>query len=122
MLKLTYTENSFSLEFLNESLETWVNTRVILALRSGTNIHIESTTAAFLLPADSRAMADLENVAKKNIVELCRCDVDSVEVTLKGYWVTSDATSETGIFVTELSKSAELLVDKLWKSDRCCRV
>lgn len=120
MLKLTYTENSFSLEHLNESLEDWVNTRVILALRVATNIHIEPSTASFLLPADVCHLTDLEKVAKENFVELYRCDAESVEVVLKGIWLTSDAQSEAGIFVTALSKSAELLLQQLSKREQLC--
>ncbi len=117
MLKLTYTENSFSLEMLNESLENWVNTRVILALRSHTKIYIEPSTAAFLLPADLSHLAD---VAQEHVVQLCPCDADLVEVILKGTWVTSDAESETGIFITALSKSAELLLHNLSQTEQFC--
>ncbi|WP_193196892.1 alr0857 family protein [Nostoc sp. MG11] len=117
MLKLTYTENSFSLEMLNESLEDWVNTRVILALRSHTKIYIEPSTAAFLLPGNLPHLAD---VAQENIVELCSCDADLVEVILKGTWLTSDTDNEVGIFVTALSKSAELLLNQLSQSEQFC--
>jgi hypothetical protein len=117
MLKLTYTENSFSLELLNESLEDWVNTRVLLAVRSRTNIYIEPSTAAFLLPADLSHLAD---VAQGNIVKLCLCDTDSVEVILQGTWLTSDTESETGIFVTALDESAELLIYQLSQSKQFC--
>jgi hypothetical protein len=117
MLKLTYTENDFSLEYLNKSLEDWIETRVILALRSATNIHIESSTAAFLLPADLFNLANLEKLVKQNatenIVEICRCDAEYVEVILKGTWLTSNLKSHTGIFVTTLSLSVELLLQQL---------
>jgi hypothetical protein len=117
MLKLTYTENDFSLEYLNKSLEDWIETRVILALRSTTNIHIESSTAAFLLSADLFNLANFEKVVKENatenIVEICRCDAEYVEVILKGTWLTSNLKSHTGIFVTTLSLSVELLLQQL---------
>ncbi|MBE9035762.1 alr0857 family protein [aff. Roholtiella sp. LEGE 12411] len=119
MLKLTYTENSFSLEILNESLENWVNTRVILALRSHTKIYIEPSTATFLLPANLPYLAD---VAQEHVVQLCSCDADSVEVILKGTWLTSDADSEVGIFVTALSESAELLLNHLSQSEQFCQL
>lgn len=121
MLKLTYTENSFSLERLNESLEDWVNTRVVLALRVATNIHLEPGTASFLLPANVSRLGDFEKVAKENFVELCRCDAESVEVVLKGIWLTSDTESEAGVFVTALSKSAELLLQQLSQCERFCK-
>ncbi|WP_341526824.1 alr0857 family protein [Nostoc sp. UHCC 0302] len=117
MLKLTYTENSFSLELLNESLEDWVNTRVLLALRSRTNIYIEPSTAAFLLSAD---LSHLANLAQGNIVKLSLCDTDSVEVILQGTWLTSDTESETGIFVTALNESTELLLYQLSQTKQFC--
>jgi hypothetical protein len=117
MLKLTYTENDFSLERLNESLQDWIENRVILALRSATNLHIESSTAAFLLSSESLHLVNLQKVANENanenIVEICRCDGEYVEVILKGTWLTSHAESNTGIFVTVLSSSVELLFQQL---------
>ena len=52
MLKLTYTNNSFYLECLTQSLEEWVAQRVILALRVSQTLRIEPTTASFMLPLD----------------------------------------------------------------------
>lgn len=40
MLKLTYTETSFHLECLTQSLEEWVAQRVILALRVGQSLYV----------------------------------------------------------------------------------
>ncbi|MDZ7957587.1 MAG: hypothetical protein RMY34_06720 [Aulosira sp. DedQUE10] len=120
MLKLTYTENSFSLEHLEASLETWVNQRVMLALHSATNIYIESSQAAFLLPSELSALADLEKLNQANILELCPCDADAVEVTLKGTWITSEKESAAGVFITSLSKSAELLLERLAQTEQFC--
>ncbi|MBW4643831.1 MAG: hypothetical protein KME23_12725 [Goleter apudmare HA4340-LM2] len=120
MLKLTYTENSFSLELINESWETWVNTRVVLALTAGTHLCMKTSTAAFLLPAQSSHLAELEKLAPENMIEICTCDASTVEVILKGIWLTSDSHSESGVFVTSLSKSAEFLLQKISKSDRFC--
>lgn len=120
MLKLTYNENSFNLERLDEALEDWLSKRAILALRSATNIHIEPSTASFLVPLEISHQADLEKVAKENSVELCCCDAEFVEVILKGTWLTSDAESEVGVFVTVLNKSAELLFQRLSQSKRFC--
>ncbi len=52
MLKLTYTEAGLHLERLDISLEEFVTNRMLLGLRSGLSIHIESSRAAFLLTAD----------------------------------------------------------------------
>lgn len=119
MLKLTYTENSFNLEYLNESWENWVNTRVILALHSGTNIRLESSTASFLIPTDFPYLAALEEVDQENRVEICQCDAEFVEVTLKGIWLTSDAESDVGVFVTSLSEYAEFLLHEFSHQQFC---
>lgn len=120
MLKLTYTENNFNLERVNESLEDWVNTRVVLALRLATKIHIEPSTASFLVPANLERLADLEKVAEENSVKLYLCDAEYVEVALRGLWLTSDAESETGVFVTALLPSTELLLLQLSQSEQFC--
>lgn len=120
MLKLTYTENNFNLERVNESLEDWVNTRDVLALRLATKIHIEPSTASFLVPANLERLADLEKVAEENFVKLYLCDAEYVEVALRGLWLTSDAESETGVFVTALLPSTELLLLQLSQSEQFC--
>jgi hypothetical protein len=122
MLKLTYTENSFKLEHLNESLEKWLKRRVILALRSATSLHIEPSTASFLVPADAPQLIELEKAAAEGRLELCRCDAESLEVILQGTWIASSVNGETGIFATGLSQSSELLLQELSQSDRFCRV
>lgn len=114
MLKLTYADNKPSLICLKGSLEDWINTRVLLSIRSATNVYIESSTASILLPAESFYSTDLEKLNSENIVEFCRCDAANVEVVLKGTWLTSQVESETGIFVTEIGEYTELLLNKMF--------
>ncbi|AUT01753.1 hypothetical protein CLI64_15915 [Nostoc sp. CENA543] len=113
MLKLTYTENSFHLEHLNASLPDWVSKRVTLALCSATKLYIEPTTATFLIANDSSLIADLARLSQENILEIYPCDASFAEIILKGTWLTSNLESATGIFVTNLSQSAELLLESL---------
>lgn len=120
MLKLTYTENNFTLERLNESLEKWVNTRVMLALRLATNINITSSTASFLLPV--AVMKDLAENNDESILDICRCDADFIEVTLKGVWLTSDAEVNGGVFVTSLSEYCEALLEQLENNHQSCQI
>ncbi|AFY30528.1 alr0857 family protein [Calothrix sp. PCC 7507] len=122
MLKLTYAENSFNLELINEPWENWVNKRVVLALSAATQIYMKPSTAAFVIPAQLSDLADLEKLAPANMIELCPCDASWVEVILKGIWLTSDANSEVGVFVTSLSKAAELLLEKIAQSEQFCHV
>ncbi|KST65045.1 alr0857 family protein [Mastigocoleus testarum] len=118
MLKLTYTENNFNLERLDESLEKWVNIRVTLAIRSNTPIHLESSSASFLLAGEY--VPQVFNLEQENRVELYRCDEDLVEVVLEGLWLTSDPESEVGIFVTNLEESTELLFEQMQQNLQLC--
>ncbi|WP_013324077.1 alr0857 family protein [Gloeothece verrucosa] len=118
MLKLTYTESGFHLERLSQSLEEWVNTRVMLALRSGTPIYVEPSAASFLLPIDVPYLADLEKLVQReqgDILELSVCDEETVEVSLQGTWITNDPENEEGVFVCLLSDRAEFFLDKVWQ-------
>ncbi|MGK7875107.1 MAG: alr0857 family protein [Xenococcaceae cyanobacterium] len=118
MLKLTYTENGFRLEHLAQSLEDWVKTRVLLALRAGTSLCVEPSTASFLLPADLPLLVDLETVVQGEngeIIELSPCDAEYVEVSLQGTWLVSNPDSEEGIFACAMSDRAEFFLYKLWQ-------
>jgi hypothetical protein len=124
MLKLTYTENGFYLESLAQPLEEWVTARVILALRAGTSLCVEPSTASFLLPADMPQLRHLERQQEgEEAIALSICDADYIEVSLQGTWMTSDSDGETGIFVTSMSYTVEFFLLKLWEEsltrDRC---
>jgi hypothetical protein len=122
MLKLTYTENNFNLEQLQQPLTTWVTDRVNLAMTTATNIYIQPSHASFTIPVDSRYMNDLENLAAENILELYHCDAGLVEITLKGTWLTLDIENDTGIFVTELEPYLESFLPKLQSTEKYCQV
>ncbi|MEA5533187.1 alr0857 family protein [Crocosphaera sp. XPORK-15E] len=118
MLKLIYTENGFSLDYLNQSLEAWVTTRVMLALRSGSSLCVEPSQAAFLIPVDLPYLDQLLAAAAAEmgeVLEVTTCDDESVEVVLQGTWLGSDVASEEGVFVCRLSDRAEFLLHKLWQ-------
>ncbi|ACK72455.1 conserved hypothetical protein [Gloeothece citriformis PCC 7424] len=117
MLKLTYTENGFHLERLSQSLEEWVNIRVMLALRSATPLYVEPSTAAFLLPIDVPYLTDLEKLIEKEngFLELSMSDEETVEVSLQGTWITSDPEDEEGVFICLLSDRTEFFLEKLWQ-------
>jgi hypothetical protein len=118
MLKLTYIENSFSLDYLNIPLENWVNKRVSLAISTSTHFYVEPSTAAFLLPIESSDV--LEKLAQENLIELCPSDSSYMEVTLKGVWITSTPNSEAGVLLAALSLSAELSLQRLSQSQQLC--
>ncbi len=120
MLKLTYSDNKLSLDCLKKSLEDWINTRVLISIRSANSIYIQSTTASILLPADSSSIAELEKLNHTNIVEFCRCDAESIEVVFQGIWLTSEANSEIGVFVTELGEYTEYLLQNSFEEALFC--
>jgi len=118
MLKLTYIETGFRLELLAKSLEEWIAMRVILALRVGECICVEPSTASFLLPANLLELDLLEAEVRRqgtDIIALSACDVEYVEVILKGTWLASDLESAEGVFVAVLSHSSEFFLLKLWQ-------
>jgi hypothetical protein len=118
MLKLTYTENGFDLERLAQSVEDWVTTRVMLSIRAGWQIHLQPSTASFLLPADLPGMKHLETQVRRDdseIVDLCYCDAEYVEVSLRGTWVATSVDSDEGLFVVALSDRVEFFLFKLWQ-------
>ena len=120
MLKLTYTDNDFSIERLSESLEDWLNVRVLICLRSATSIYVEPSTASFLIPTNLPYWEDLKALAIENerTIELNICDTEYLEIILQGTWVTSEENSEEGVFVCVLSKQAEILVNQLWQESQ----
>lgn len=118
MLKLTYIENDFRLEHLEQAVEDWVITRLILALRVGTSLSVEPSMASFLLPADLPHLKDLAMVMQAeagDTMGLGRADAESIEVSLNGTWVVSESEREEGIFVCSISDRLETLLVELWE-------
>ncbi|MBE9037834.1 alr0857 family protein [aff. Roholtiella sp. LEGE 12411] len=121
MLKLTYTDRSFYLECLTLSLEEWVTQRVILALRVGQYLCVEPSTASFLLPVDLPGVEVLKAEVKrddKEIIALCACDTDYIEVTLRGSWLSDGSDNAIGVFVTTISDRAEFFLHRLWQESQ----
>ena len=121
MLKLTYLETGFYLEYLAKSLEDWVQERVVLALRVGESLYIEPSTAAFLLPMDSPGLDILTVEIRRQdpeLISLSVCDAEYIEVSIKGTWVSSNADSNEGVFVAAMSHSIEFFLLKLWQDSQ----
>lgn len=123
MLKLTYTETGFHLECINQSIEDWIQTRVLLSLRAGQSLCVEPSTASFLLPIDLPGVEVLKAQTKhsdKEIITVCVCDAEYLEVTLRGSWMSSSCDEATGIFVTTISDRIEFFLHKLWQEAQAC--
>jgi hypothetical protein len=116
MLKLIYTDSGFSIELIEEvTIETWITTRVLLALRSGTPIFVEPSSASFLLAKDLPQIHSLESAVDGDLVTLDTCDAEYAEVGLQGTWVGTEADSEAGVFVCHLSPALESLIYRVWQ-------
>ena len=123
MLKLTYMETGFHLEYLTQSLEEWVQSRVILALRVCQPLCVEPSTASFLLPVNFSGLERLQAEVKRDdreILSLCVSDLECVEVTLRGAWISDGCEDANGLFVTAMSDRTEFFLYKLWLEAQSC--
>ncbi len=122
MLKITYTEMGLHIEPLPKSIEEWLTVRTLLSLRAGQQLVIEPCTASLLLRADlPNGRRDLEAAAiaeTTGAIALSIGDVDHIEVTLRGTWVSSHPNQGEGVFVTTLGDRTELLLVALWSQSQ----
>jgi hypothetical protein len=122
MLKITYTDTGLVLEQVAQTVEALVAQRTVLTLRLGQSIVVQPTYASLPLPADLPAMAQLFKLSQRTeAIAIDRCDSDAepsggwLEVTLHGTWIAESASSDEGIFVTELDRSLEQQLMTLWQ-------
>ncbi len=119
MLKLIYTDTGLHLEPLTQTLEAWVTARLLLSLRSGTPLYVESSTACFLLPATLPPLAALAAAAQADesaAIAISRCDAECVEVSFPGTWLAESAESDTGLFVATLPDALEGCLYQAWQA------
>lgn len=123
MLKFTYTETGTHLERLAQLPEELVALRVLLALRVGQRVLVEPSTASFLLPANLPGVHRLEAIAYRDdaeLIDVCDCDFEFVEVTLRGTWISSSSEAEEGVFIVVMSDRTEFILAKLWQEAQAC--
>ncbi len=118
MLKITYLEEAIYLEYLEESIEAWKANRILVSLRAGINIFIESSTACLVIPIDSRYLIDIAELEAKQLIEVFPCDEQYLEVVVPGAWVSQSEDSEEGIFVCDLSLGGEYLLYSIWQESQ----
>lgn len=118
MLKITYLEEEIYLEYLQESVEVWKASRVLVSLRAAANIYMEPSTACLIFPANIPDLSGwLELEARAN-VEITICDAEYIEVSLSGTWVSMSEDSEEGVFVCDLNRRNEDLLYQLWQKSQ----
>ncbi|NJR64601.1 MAG: hypothetical protein HC772_03585 [Leptolyngbyaceae cyanobacterium CRU_2_3] len=127
MLKITFMETGSHLEQLTQPLEDWIGLRVLLALRATQRLVFESSTATILLRADLADLSLLQHLIDQEwegAIAICRSDVDYMEVSLRGTWVTSDTpddpTEISGVFVALINPELEALLLELWQVSQTC--
>ena len=121
MLKLNYNDYGLFLEQVAASMDAIATQRVMLAVHAGETLHIEPGRAAFLLPANTSGVVQLERVLQAHntgAITLSAVDDECVEVSLKGTWIASSAQAESGTLITALTPESEALVYQLWQATR----
>ena len=118
MLKITYLEDGIYLEYLEESVETWKSTRVLVSLRAGASIYTESSTASLIVPAYTPYLATLVELEDRKLIRITPCEEGYLEVLLSGTWVAQSEDSEEGVFVCELNQSSEYCLYQLWQESQ----
>jgi hypothetical protein len=118
MLKLQYTETGLFMELVTGSLDIVVAQRVLLAIRAGQCLHVQPSSAAFLLPADAKGVEQLAFVLRLEqqlAVTIVPVDEEFVEICVTGTWIAENANAEEGIFLTTLGERTEFWIHELWQ-------
>jgi hypothetical protein len=117
MLKITYLEDEINLEYLEEAVEVWKANRILVNLRAGVCIYVESSIANIVLSINS-GTNNLIKLAENQPIELIPCDDDYLEVGLIGTWLAQTENSEEGVFVCELNHEIEYSLYRLWQASQ----
>ncbi|MBM0745759.1 hypothetical protein JOY44_30735 (plasmid) [Phormidium sp. CLA17] len=99
MLKLNYTDVGLYMERTMTNPELLIAQRVLLAMRLGRSLHIESGRASFLLPVDIPELEGLEMALQReygSVVTLIAVDEEFVEVGISGSWIAEDKDAHEG--------------------------
>ncbi len=114
MLKLTYSDADLLIEHLDLTVESMVTQRSLVALRAGQPLVVQPSYGAFALPADLPGIAALK-ARSQGAIDIAPCDINWLEVTLRGTWLADNAASAEGILVVELGPQLESQLVALWQ-------
>ena len=115
MLKITYLEDGIYLESLQQSVEAWKNSRILVSLRATANIYTELSTACIVLPVNIDYLTKLAELEARGHIEISLCDEEYMEISLAGTWMAQSSDSEEGVFVCELDSSSEYFLAQIWQ-------
>ncbi|WP_019506965.1 alr0857 family protein [Pleurocapsa sp. PCC 7319] len=118
MLKITYLEEEIYLEYLQESVEAWKASRVLVSLRAAASIYIEPSTACLIFPVNIPYLSGWSELEVRANVEITICDEEYIEVSLSGTWVSMSEESEEGVFVCDLNQRNEYFLYQLWQESQ----
>ncbi len=102
MLKLTYTDQGLLLDHVDQSLDAWINSRMLLSVSTGIPIWIESTQVSFMFTSDSPYLCNLiDNLGEhiNHTFELLISEHNETEIKILGTWLSSHPDSQEGVFV-----------------------
>ncbi len=114
MLKLTYSDADLLIEHLDLTVEAMVTQRSLVALRAGQPLVVQPGYGAFALPTKLPGIAALKAECQ-GAIDIAPCDIDWLEVTLRGTWLADNTTSAEGILVVELGFALEGQLVTLWQ-------
>lgn len=115
MLKVTYTETGFYLEYSPQPLSLLLSDRVCTYAHARRPITVQPIQASIPLPAKLVTQPMREQFQTLATLEMTWCDRNWLEVTLSGLWLTEDPEQEVGIFMTEFNPRLEQRLLRLWE-------
>lgn len=121
MLKITYTENSYYLNYLDVSLPDWLNTRYLVYLRAAASIYVNHNDIANIMLRRDLFHLDLLKALQaesEDIYDIAICDNEFVEVSLKGTWISAREDSHEGTFVCDLGSRIESCLYEIWQESQ----
>ncbi len=121
MLKFTYTETALFLEHLSDALDQWIELRMRLSRQVKRHLRMERCSASFLLPinlAERALLYETDDYDVWDSLEWAIADPESIEIILRGIWLSSGAVDSEGVFLTCLSDRAEAKLMQLWQESQ----
>ena len=122
MLKFIYTETALHLELASIDLSTWVDRRRIFAASIGESLSISAERATLLLPNPICGIEAIDfylHHQGAQGVTVHSCDLDHIEITFTGYWLSARLDIAEGIFITQLPDRVESYLWQLWYEANC---
>lgn len=116
MLKLTYTDQGLLLDDVDQSLDVWISSRMLLSVSTGIPIWIESIQASFIFSSDLPYLCNLIDKLSDHLnhtFELLVSEHNEIEMKISGTWISSHPDSQEGVFVCSFPDHIENCISLL---------